>query len=361
MAYTKNIIILIAVTLWCGACKKAELPPTFFEDPVFMALIYVDTPGQSIKAGVNNVYLFTDFEEGDFTVCSGSFAETDCPNADCPGSLTFLFRSLMTDPFSPDTVFHTGSFLYDGPGGAADTVYLTTFNVVPGSGYNSFSWAVDSAFAGTGTSLVQQFQENVPKVVRLAAQKQSGLTSTVFRTVSLTNPGALNPVVGIDIQSDSLTYTLTAEVSGTPVSQFFWNTGDTTQEIFEFNLAQAYSIIVEDTSGNRAQARLQQLTPDEVPVSTAGFTYTVQPLVFPTQPGEVSIQWIDPQGTIWRSDLNAQLPGATFEVLESEPYEKNERGQATRKMRVAFNCLLFNDAGESLPFNGNGVIAVAHP
>lgn len=361
MTYIKNTISLIAVVLWWGACKKAELPPTFFEDPVFMVEYSLDTTGQPITAGVDDVYLFTDFEEGDFVVCSGSFAKTDCPNADCPGSLTFRFRSPMTDVFSPDTVFRTGSFFFDGTGSAADTIYLTTFSVVPGSGYDSFSWDIDSAFAGTGASLVQVFQENVPKVVRLTAQKQSGLTSTIFRTVSLTSPGALNPIVGIDIQSDSVLYTLTAEVSGTPVSQFFWNTGDTTQEILQFSLAPAYSIIAEDSAGNRAEARLQQLTPAEVPVSTAGFTYTVQPFVLPAQPGEVSIQWIDSQGISWRSDLSTQPPDATFQVFESEPYEKNERGQVTRKMRVAFDCLLFNDAGESLPFSGSGVIAVAHP
>lgn len=361
MTYIKNTIGLIAVALWWGACKKAELPPTFFEDPVFMVEHSLDTTGQPIMAGVDDVYLFTDFEESDFVVCSGSFAKTTCPIADCPGSLTFRFRSPMTDAFSPDTVFHTGSFPFDGSGSAADTIYLTTFNVAPNSGYDSFSWDIDSVFAGEGASLVQEFQDNAPKIVRLTAQKQSGPTSTIFRTVSLTNPGALNPVVGIDIQSDSLVYTLTAEVSGTPASLFFWNTGDTLQEIFEFALASAYSVIVEDTFGNRAEARLQQLTPNDVPVHTAGFTYTVQSIITPAQTGEVSIEWIDFQGNAWRSDFGAQPMTATFNVLESEPYEQNERGQKTRKMRISFNCRLYNGSGESLPFSGTGVIAVAHP
>jgi hypothetical protein len=78
-------------------------------------------------------------------------------------------------------------------------------------------------------------------------------------------------------------------------------------------------------------------------------------------PGEVAIQWIDPNGNVWRSDGRVQESSAYFTVNESEPYENNEKGQKTRKMEVVFGCRLFNADGEAIEIFGGGVIAVAYP
>lgn len=364
MFYMKNITVWLAIALCWTACKKAEpLPPPVSEDPVFRVTYNQDsTVSQTVTAGQNAVYLFTDFEENDLILCSGSFSKEDCPDGDCPGSLTFIFKSLKTDDFQPNTVFHLGSFVFENIlGGSPDTTFLTTFSVLPNSGYNSFSWNIDSASAGGGASIQQEFQDNAPKIVRLTAQKASGLTSTVFRTVSLTNPGASFPSVSIEAEGDSAFYQLTAVVTGPPVASLLWSTGDTIEMFSPNFLDSAYSVIVGDFFGNFTEARLQQLSPNDIPVQTAGFTYSVQPIIVQDQPGEIIIQWVDAQGRIWRSDREQQPVGTFFEVLESEDYEQNERGQDTRKMKVLFDCILYDEQGNSLPFTGTGVIAVAHP
>jgi hypothetical protein len=354
---------LLFLLCWT-ACKKAELPPSSFDDPVFSVTYQSDSvSNQTVTAGVDDVYLFTDYSVGDSIVCSGSFSKVDCPDGDCPGSLTFEFRSPLTDDFRPDTVFHLGQYVFEGTGIATDTVFLTTFNVVPNSGYNTFSWDIDSVNVGVDATLVQEFQENVPKTVRLTAQKTSGLKSTVFRTISLTNPGLSSPSVEIDVQLDSFSmlFLLTAEISGTPADTILWNNGVTTDTFSTASLAGFYSVAVQDDFGNLTQARLEQLTPSDVPVQTAGFTYQVEPIIVSAPAGEVSIEWVDAQGAVWRSDWGAQSPGALFSVVESTTYEENENGQKTRKMQVVFDCLLFNGTGQGRVFSGTGVIAVAHP
>jgi len=360
----KNITAWLVIALCWTACKKAEpLPPPVSEDPVFMVTYSPDSVvNQTVTAGQNSVYLFTDFEEDDFILCTGSFSKEDCPDGNCPGSLTFIFKSLKTDDFQPDNVFHLGSLVFENVlGGSPDTTFLTTFSVLPNSGYNSFSWNIDSASAGTGASIQQEFQDDNPKIVRLTAQKTTGLTSTIFRTVSLTNPGASFPSVNIEATGDSASYQLAAVITGPQPASLFWNTGDTSEMFFTDFLSSSYSIIVGDSFGNFTQARLQQLSPNDLPVQTAGFTYSVQPIVVQGPLGEIIIEWVDAQGRIWRSDRVQQPVGAVFEVLESDDYEQNERGQNTRKMKVLFDCILFDEQGNSLPFSGTGVIAVAHP
>ncbi|GAB4498733.1 MAG: hypothetical protein OHK0019_34570 [Saprospiraceae bacterium] len=364
MFYMKNITALVVIALCWTACKKAEpLPPPVSEDPVFRVTYNQDsTASQTVTSGQNSVYLFTDFEENDFVLCTGSFSKEDCPDGNCPGSLTFIFKSLKTDDFQPNTVFHLGSFVFENIlSGSADTTFLATFSVLPNSGYNSFSWDIDSTFAGAGASIQQEFQDDSPRIVRFTAQKTSGLTSTVFRKVSLTTPGASFPSVAIKIEGDSLAYQLTAVIAGPPAASLLWSTGDTLEMFSPNFLDSAYSVIVGDFFGNFTEARLQQLSPNDLPVQTAGFTYSVQPIIVQGQPGEIIIQWVDAQGRIWRSDREQQPPGAVFELLESEDYEQNERGQDTRKMKVLFDCVLFDEQGNSLPFSGTGVIAVAHP
>ncbi len=368
MKYTRYITGLIAVMLIGGACNKADLPPDDTGDPVFE--VQFDTPGtdDNIKtAGVDDIYLFTDYRiANQQVVCSGSFADVDCPDADCPGTLTFEFKSAFFDQFSPDTVFHKGDyqFLYQDstPG---TSVLRTTFNAVNTSGYSSFSWRINDEDKGTGPQIVVDFPNIsvTPKYVEVMAQRPSGLQSALGRQVSLTNPGS-NPFgsVNINIFSDSLGYQLVAETGGASYDTLVWNTFNTDSIIYQDSLLSFYSVLLIDSNGNSAMASLAALTPNETfPVHTADFTYSVDTVFISLPPGEVAIQWIDAAGKFWRSDGGIQESSAFFVVTESTPYEENERGQKTRKMQVAFECRLFDANGEARDFSGSGVIAVAHP
>ena len=369
MKYTRYITGLIALVSMWGACKKAELPPDNTGDPVFE--VKFDTPGtdDNVKtAGVDGIYLFTDYRiANQQVVCSGAFADADCPAADCPGTLTFEFKSAFFDQFSPDTVFHTGSYQYLGQDSAAGTSVLrTTFDAVNKDGYSSFSWRVDDVDKGTGPQIVVDFPNIsvTPKFVELMAQRPSGLQSALARSISLTNPGS-TPFgsVNINIFSDSLFgYQLVAETAGASYDTLVWNTFATDSILYQDSLLSFYSVLLIDNNSNPAVASLAGLTPNETfPVHTADFTYSVDTVFISLPPGEVAIQWIDAEGRVWRSDRGIQEPTAYFVVAESTPYEKNEKGQNTRKMQVSFSCLLYDENGEARTFSGSGVIAVAHP
>lgn len=81
----------------------------------------------------------------------------------------------------------------------------------------------------------------------------------------------------------------------------------------------------------------------------------------------VAIQWITPQGKILRTDIGPQ-PQDTFGnttshfiILDSEPWETNERGETTWKMKVKFSCRLFDLLQEPAhQILGSGVIAVSY-
>jgi hypothetical protein len=365
MNYMRNILAFVLLLLSWSACKKVDLPPTVSENPIFRVAFNSDTlNSQTVTAGENEIYLFTNFQSlGQQIVCSGSFSQTNCPGGDCPGSLTFEFMTVdSSGVFEPDAVFHLGAYQFFNLNSVAgDTTYRVDFYADTLGPYNTFSWQIDDQSAGSGSSITVDFPDDSPLSVELAAQKTTGLRSIVNRAVSLSNPGGnLYPSVGIDVIQDSLYY-LTAEVSVPQYDTLVWSTGSSLETISEFFLDSLYSVLVV-VNGIATSAELQGLSANDLPVQTANFTYTVEQIIAPPAlQGNVAIQWVDNAGFVWRSDAGAQHTTAFFTVVESEPYEENERRQKTRKMRVEFSCRLFNDTGLSRPFFGSGVIAVAHP
>jgi hypothetical protein len=358
----KNTTAFLFLILLWAACKKGELPPDSFGSPVFGVQFSTSIGSDSVTAGVEEVYLFTNFVSNpDLVLCSGSFSKINCPDGDCSGSLTFEFKSEFTDIFEPDTVFHLGQYSFlqpDSSGGT--TIFRTTFNATNTAGYNNFSWEIDTSFAGTGATLTVDFPNETPKLLELSAQKPSGLQSIVRREVSLINPGSF-PAVEINVLPDSAGFRLKAETLGTAYDILNWSTGDTSALIIKDSLLSFYNVTASDFGVGTASATFTGLSANAVPARNAGFDYTVEQIFIPAPAGEVAIQWVDAQGNIWRSDRGVQSSDAVFNVTESESYEVNGQGQRTRKMRVSFSCRLFNGAGESFNFSGSGVITVAHP
>lgn len=350
---------LLLLSLWT-ACKEGELPPPSINDPVFMVGFSTDLlNNQSVTAGQDEVYLFTSyFTEGQEIFSAGTFAKEDCPDGNCPGSLKFEFRHSGLD-----SAFLLGSYNFIGSDPPSTLIYLTTFSALPNSGFNSFFWKINDVNAGQGATLVREFLNDSARTVELTARKTTGLVSRVQRTISLVNPDSLYPSVGIFIQpAGNNDFLLTAEASSLFGLEYLWSVFDSAQQsIYEIDLSSSYGVTVTDDLNNTASAQFDTLTPSDVPVRSAGFNYTVQPVLSPVFPGNVRIEWVDPQGGIWRSDWDSQPTDAFFQVLESEPYEKNENNQETQKMRVTFSCRLFSATGDGRNFSGSGVIAVARP
>lgn len=367
MPYSKYTTFFLLLFLLWTACQKAELPPSSFDDPVFTVTHFGDDTisGHTITAGKDGLYLFTDFETNDFVTCTGSFSEVDCASGNCPGNLTFEFKSTATDSFVPAAIFHLGGYQFLGPdSGGSKVIYHATFNAITNLGYNNFSWKIDSQNAGIGPIIEVDFPDSsATPDIELSALKATGLQSKISRRISLNNPNGDEFLgLNIDISPDSfLNFRLTAETSGPPYEMLIWDTGDTAETIFRDSLSPSYSVISTDGFGNTAMASFNGITPNAVPLRTANFTYTVEQIIVPGAPGEVAIRWVDSQGVIWHSDKGSQNTDSFFVVEASEPYDQNENGQKTRKMSVNFNCQLFNDAGESRSFSGSGTIAVAHP
>ncbi|MBK7937281.1 MAG: hypothetical protein IPJ82_09405 [Lewinellaceae bacterium] len=355
-------LLLLPLALLWPACEKNSLPPTSFDDPVFFVNFKVDTfASQTLTAGVNDVYLFTRLETGpdDVITSYNYFSNTQCPEADCPGSLGFEFRS----HFGVDSVFSGGYYPYKKPDSVATPDYYDfEYEIRHFDQYSSWTLSVNNTLLLESANI---FKISVPaynldaRSVLVSATKNNGPTSTYSRTLLPDNPSAY-PSVEIKAVFSQGQYMLTAETSGAPVIEYLWSNGLTDSIIHSDTLLKTYSVTVTDGAGNTAEAGLDNLSGVNS-ISTAGVSFSYQPVYNPLQLGTVVIQWVDESGTIWRSDLGEQPNDTFFQILSSEPYEANENGVATQKLTVAYQCVMYNIPLGSLQFSGSGVIAMAVP
>ncbi len=362
--------LFLFVLLW-SACSKEPIPPDIPGEPVFTAQFQFDAEQQTLSAGVDSLYLFTAYRNapGALLVLSGAFAPVDCPDGDCPGSLTFELRNDRTGTtVSPDTVFAVGSRAYfNAAPQATDSIVRITFATPDTLEYQLFQWQIDNGSPFTGKSVTREFPDNAPHAVTLRGFRNGALKSVVTRTIAPNSMQPVYPAVGITVFDSSATgpYLLIANTFGIPVVSFDWNTGDTTQQIEASQLNASYGVTTQNLAGDTAFAQIT-LSPIMSPGKTADFNFSVQNITSQPdtlQPGSVTIRWVDENGAVWESQRGQQTPAAYFQILSSEPYEWNENGQKTRKMNVSFSCMLFNSDNPlvSRPVTGTAVIAVAYP
>ncbi|MBL7783139.1 MAG: hypothetical protein JNM22_18055 [Saprospiraceae bacterium] len=366
----KYVWLLLSPFLWV-ACQRVDLPPDIPGEPVFTTQFTLDNTGHEINAGVEDYYLFSRYESGSagVLVMSGSLAPSDCPQGNCPGSLTFEFRNNQTGAqVSPDTLFSSGVKPYWGSlTTTSDTIWRLTFSTPDTLYYQSFQWSVDNGALQTGKSITRDFTDQNLHKISLRAIRNGAIRSTVIRHILPQDTMGFFPSVGITVSDSSggSPYTLFANTFGSLVSSYKWNTGDSTQSIEVHQSADVYAVRVANPQGDTAFAQVAALEP--LMEKTADFSYQVekitQTLSDSLQLGSVNIRWVDENNAVWESRLNTQPGSSYFQIESAEPYDLNENGQKTYKMEVAFSCRLYSVVEPLLykVLTGTAVIAVAYP
>jgi hypothetical protein len=362
----KHLLFVAGLSFWVFACKKTEAPDGG-NIPVFSVAYTVDS-SYTITAGLNDVYLFTRFAtELEVFTSTNSFTAVDCPAGDCPGSLTFEFR----ESAAMDSLFVPGMYRYTLPDSLSKII--TSYNVLFSWG-DEFQVFPEQSITISGNT---QYTFNSPQqsallvlpdsvyTIEMQAFSSNNVLSSIKRQVK---PGNLNAFPGVTIfaRQDTVGIRLTAisDAQGSAPVSYEWESGETGNEIIRdsLNFQDFYSVTVTDNFNNTASAvlgNLPAILPNPYRNATVGFAST--PNVVEQKLGTVAIQWVDAGGVIWRSDRNAQPQDYFFTVMQNDPFEPNEKGDATRQLRVLFSCLLFNEAGMEREITGEGVIGMAYP
>ena len=372
---TKVFVFATAAGCLCSlwGCALGKDSDGLSTDPVFNVYYQIDDQYYNTVAGEGGIYLFTypELTPDEVWQYSGSFSSDTCPTADCPGTLSFRWRN---NGFGDD--LDSASF-YIIPGLIPEYRYFRSgipeplYYQVSFECYNDSSdryvasWTLNGDPAGNDDEhFFRDIWEKLPLEITCAMLHESGVSSRISQRYSDYSNAHLP--FGVQLRAsvpDSSSILLAAQVLPPGNYTYNWSNGNTTPEfVFPVNPAGAYTVTVSDAAGNTAVAEMKNIlkAPKQAfPLSIGYLNASVQPTITAKQGGFI-VEWIDPQGIKWSSDLGDQYnQGHYFRLLDVQPYLPNENGQPTLRLRVEWKCRLYNDDGAARLISGSGVIALA--
>ncbi len=369
-------ITLCTVVLWWG-CDRVEIPPVISTDPVFTFAGTVNEAPLAFTAGDDGVYMFTGYEVDTAQVLRfyGEFAQENTNLVD-RSALRIELRNFTQGSFvgnDYDSVFQLGPRLYLEPIATPQPAYYVAhLTPITLGQVNTLTWTLDNQ--PINISGTEPFDLALPigfHTLQVASEQDTLCGLTSFRTDFLLKPDStdnfvlnvsFNPSVGLTasalVTSDS-TITYTWGANGMIVT-------DSTLSLQSYD--GQYCVTATNAQSDTAVACINFYganNPSQ-PFCLTAFTSEVHyvPGVSEGDPqfGRIVVQFTDIQGVTWRSDRASQPLTSSFMLLEATPYERNELGQATYKLRANINCTLYNGNGESRILTGEQtVFAVGVP
>lgn len=352
------MLAIACCTFALFSCKKAEDLNTVQENPVFTTTFLLDTQTITLTAGVNGIYLFTRAIRDAQKVynLSGSFAPAACSDADCPGAFTLRLRTRTI----VDSSFSGGSYGYswiDNPDTVLYQVNMNAFSGFPGA-YECF-WTINDSLEIPGSvASYTTYQQDLIRV-RQRVNQTDVYVSQIERFIAPSGTACPN----VDILSAATPGDTTLRLMAIPSAgfnpEFTWSTGS--KEILidvSPGPASAYTVTVTNPQNSCTASASLSVLSWTADIRTANFT--VETTAADTDYG-AALEWVDSNGDLWSSDKGPQVPGALFQILKAEPYEKNERGEPTRRLHIRYKCRLYRNTDIWKELSGEGVVAVVWP
>lgn len=360
----KILLFGFPLSLLYVSCSKELEPVSGDRSPVFNVLFTSGLEKNTVSAGLENIYLFTDYQiDSNKVNLSGTFANADCKESVCPGALKFTLR-LDKDNFYPESWNY--SFLKN----IDPLVNFQTLTVTATDTTNrDFSIQMLGQESSASPLSVNIFNTDPVELKLNATDRVTQVMSSVKMRYMPEYPDSCRAVRLLAKVEDG-TATFRAEINGTNLN-YDWSNGanDTNLVIISDITIPGNSFEVTVTSpdaGCYAITTLSNLPEDTGNqwISSTSPEVSISGLQNSKQQSGVGIEWTDNSGNQFSSISFDQPVSSYFKILNIEPYQPNENGQQTLKLTIDFRCLLIGQNSsplEPLDFSGTGTIGIAVP
>ncbi|MBL7932430.1 MAG: hypothetical protein JNL60_11035 [Bacteroidia bacterium] len=357
------------------SCKKKELPNEEYTERVFYINCDIDGQANKLEAGNNNYYMNTSCgKDSDVYYFQGDLTQTTYSNGRDYAISVIISddkASAAATPVDVDHVLLTGDHLYNTKLIPEKTQLVTFTPEKPDDG-SEFFWKITDGKSDTRTfkaySVTGSFDVAKTYSATLSYTNSQGSCDTnhdnIFRIGNKlqTNITASRLVLGSDVR-----YTLDyLPPVGLGPYTCKWTFEDASIETTKVavktfqadNLRTTVKLELFDAFGDTC-VTYYQLHKTTGQLCHANYVANFQPVknisIFPT----VKIILTDKDGKTYTSSI-VQPETSYFQIQNSEPYKVNDKGQATRSVKIKFNCLVGDGSKTIAISNAEGVIAVAH-
>ncbi|MES2679678.1 MAG: PKD domain-containing protein [Bacteroidota bacterium] len=366
-----RIILIMTVCLLAAACQKRKYPEE--QTDVTAKQIYFDgsVNGEPLvmSIGQDGYYCYSSYEQlaDSAYVFEGELKKVDCNP--CPLSLQVLlsdYRARAPGSAVPaDSVFRTGNRNFIPAVAKPHTMKFTSFSNKPVA---SVRWDVSNGFSSQQPAEMNcEFGQAGAQTVSLTMRTIGNCESMVVNKIFINGTGGLF-ACGITAQliqgnNSQFTSTITGGRAPYRYTWYFGDGGTGNQETVPHNYQWAGSypvkLRVEDADNNICESNFIHVAGNDQSSCTANMSMSYVGSRNAFFNG-VKIRFTDQANNILSSANIAQPAGSYFEVVKSEPFEPNEKGEAGRLLTVRFNVLVSDGSGKRWLKSDNTAIAVTY-
>lgn len=354
------ILSILFLALSCQKRKYPDEKVQVGEEAIFFDG-YVDNEPVSLKIGTDGYYCYSSYEQraDSIYVFEGELKKYNCNP--CPSSL----RVELTDyrKRSPGSVVPVDSALKEGsrhviPGKIQFVSYSNKEVVALRWEYGSETKedsvvSFDFVHAGLNT-------------VSLTVVTKGGCQSTVANKIFVGESGIFaGNIIATPVQNNLSEFKPNV-IGGKPPYTYSWSFGDggtsfLSEPRHDYQWAGSYPVrlVIEDSEHHVCEANYIHVAGNDKSSCAANMSVSYADGVDAFLKG-VRIQWTDRSNVVLRSDIVAQPAASYFEIVNSQDYQANERGEAGRLLTLRFNLLLSDGNRRAWIKSDNTAITVTY-
>ena len=377
-----NLLLSLLLIIGMTSCKKniIDVPPSEVGEPVFRTSFQLEGTPQEMIAGDDEYFMFTEFtkDTDDIHTFIGSFANENC-TSNCESSLQFEIRD-----FEPAT----GS-----TNGIDNTLAASALRFKDETIPEADVYQVELKGEVENEDEVEETRLDFGDNIGFALNRSEVIVNYIYDStigqvvpsfnVTEKNENQVYHAMTLDYFNDktysadfSVTdlgngqYELTASANQ-DVVEYYWNfiyTGQSVTldeaELLADGEIELFVEYVDNPTFASFYRRTFKLENNTLSYASTNLDAKVLRRLeggSKLQLSTFAIQYIDENGTIYRSDLQEQSNDAYFRILSTEEYLNNSNGEKTKKLEVEYDCKLFAADGSELRVqNGQGIIGIAY-
>jgi hypothetical protein len=378
----KNLVLITsAFVLVLAACKKKEYPvqPTT-GTPEFYVKATVENQPILFQAGTGDYYMYSSYEQNADGLYSfiANIKQKSCGVA-CPSSLKIeLFdnqSSTANGESNINTSIKPGDYQFVNSNTVIPTIvgYAVTYSANFNLSTNTYSWnfGYGASYTGTNTAPTHTYATAGVYNVRFGAF-DGNTWSYIDNPIKVTtNPNACRARIKVGGVSGNIVTFSSQATNGSGSYTRQLDFGDGTQPSPDVIAYHNYSptgpglyylsLRVVDSQNDTAYHNYWCNT--ELSNSPAPNFYADKvTAIYSNSPiAKVRITYTDAAGTVYYSDADPQTTSSNFQITSVEDYKNNENSQATKKVKITFNCKLYSSSNTAVNITGGeAVIAVAY-
>ncbi|HYC27545.1 MAG TPA: PKD domain-containing protein, partial [Chitinophagaceae bacterium] len=345
----KNAAFITFALLAFTACKKREYPPdkTQLGDvPIVFSGYFGETP-LNLQVGTENYYCYSSFKQRPDSIYSyvAELKKYEC--SPCVNVLRIeisdVKQRLSGVSTDIDSVLRPGKRAFLPALSKACTFKFTSSSNKPVS---SVQWNFGDGSTSNTQETSHEFRQAGAQTVSLTLRTPE-CESMITSKIHIADDGSY---FGCDIQADPGTGTTVGFtphiIGGTPPYSYKWHFGDGDTSTLDtpahsYNYAGSYPVklIVKDAAERTCESNYNVVAGNDRSSCTVQMSKTPTSTRVAYLDG-AKVQWTDANGKIYGSDIVAQNADNYFEVIDSSPYQPNERNETARLVRVRFNMMV---------------------